>query len=125
MIRAPPRATRTNTLVPYTTLFRSRRIHDIDEARPRAAGPRVGAVRLGDDRGHPRLDRLHFLASLQLQQCELGVVARLRVGDDLVDQLGDGADQAFDDAHDWISFRWKIAKVTLRDRKSTRLNYSH
>src|SRR3546814_18534631 len=29
MIRRPPRSTRTDTLFPYTTLFRSRRRHDI------------------------------------------------------------------------------------------------
>src|SRR3546814_13473307 len=47
MIRRPPRSTRTDTLFPYTTLFRS----DRREGR-RAAGGRgpVGAH-------HPRLDR--------------------------------------------------------------------
>src|SRR3546814_334293 len=30
MIRRPPRSTRTDTLIPYTTLFRSQRAHDID-----------------------------------------------------------------------------------------------
>src|SRR3546814_6342060 len=34
MIRRPPRSTRTDTLVPYTTLFRSTKYRD--EARPRA-----------------------------------------------------------------------------------------
>src|SRR3546814_3300410 len=29
MIRRPPRSTRTDTLFPYTTLFRSERFHDI------------------------------------------------------------------------------------------------
>src|SRR3546814_4498298 len=40
MIRRPPRSTRTDTLFPYTTLFRSvaRRIH---ERSRRAAGPFV------------------------------------------------------------------------------------
>src|SRR3546814_18940235 len=34
MIRRPPRSTRTDTLFPYTTLFRSRRLGDLlDEAR--------------------------------------------------------------------------------------------
>src|SRR3546814_14857853 len=37
MIRRPPRSTRTDTLLPYTTLFRSRRacrgIIDVDEVR--------------------------------------------------------------------------------------------
>src|SRR3546814_19531189 len=47
MIRRPPRATRTDTLLPYTTLFRSA-----------AAGLRRGGARAGDApsrafRGHP------------------------------------------------------------------------
>src|SRR3546814_4921835 len=38
MIRRPPRSTRTDTLFPYTTLFRSNRVHDapaeLAELRP-------------------------------------------------------------------------------------------
>src|SRR3546814_11113863 len=73
MIRRPPRSTRTDTLVPYTTLFRSphrpaadqqgeRRAGDLRrdrDARPaearrrprqggRAAGPRAGLLHPGD-----------------------------------------------------------------------------
>src|SRR3546814_1461974 len=61
-------------------------LHDIEEARPRAAGPRVGAVRLGDDRAHLRADRFHLLTAFEFQQFELGAVARFGVGDDLVDR---------------------------------------
>src|SRR3546814_11920666 len=32
MIRRPPRSTRTDTLFPYTTLFRSRMVRECDEA---------------------------------------------------------------------------------------------
>src|SRR3546814_14553645 len=42
MIRRPPRSTRTDTLLPYTTLFRSR--HRLDLAAHRGA---VGAAYLG------------------------------------------------------------------------------
>src|SRR3546814_2853219 len=35
MIRRPPRSTRTDTLFPYTTLFRSRRGRPLPAARPR------------------------------------------------------------------------------------------
>src|SRR3546814_8252508 len=38
MIRRPPRSTRTDTLFPYTTLFRSKRRFS-PPARTRAAGP--------------------------------------------------------------------------------------
>src|SRR3546814_4930440 len=34
MIRRPPRSTRTDTLFPYTTLFRSPRVHPGGGARP-------------------------------------------------------------------------------------------
>src|SRR3546814_5689558 len=46
MIRRPPRSTRTDTLFPYTTLFRSCNAPHADPTpdRPRPAGPR--AVRL-------------------------------------------------------------------------------
>src|SRR3546814_17333707 len=39
MIRRPPRSTRTDTLFPYTTLFRSFGIHQREEGKDRA--PRV------------------------------------------------------------------------------------
>src|SRR3546814_5237417 len=38
MIRRPPRSTRTDTLFPYTTLFRSRREHDEGESLPEQHG---------------------------------------------------------------------------------------
>src|SRR3546814_7055970 len=60
MIRRPPRSTRTDTLFPYTTLFRSLRpvdllrrrrpgLHRLSGLRP--AGGRVGSVPPG--KGHP------------------------------------------------------------------------
>src|SRR3546814_9757663 len=73
MIRRPPRSTRTDTLFPYTTLFRSRlRVDDVQRARLRACdrtpdgdrGARTRAVdphavRRGDaDPQPPDVDRL-------------------------------------------------------------------
>src|SRR3546814_5712641 len=46
MIRRPPRSTRTDTLFPYTTLFRSRHPHPAHQRRQRG-GP---AVVPGQDR---------------------------------------------------------------------------
>src|SRR3546814_16605223 len=44
MIRRPPRSTRTDTLLPYTTLFRSRRVVETEEVEVRAAvGDSLGA----------------------------------------------------------------------------------
>src|SRR3546814_7852201 len=59
MIRRPPRSTRTDTLFPYTTLFRSVRRADLgarSRAAPRGAAGHASARRGGHDhdRGHPR-----------------------------------------------------------------------
>src|SRR3546814_8720970 len=43
MIRRPPRSTRTDTLFPYTTLFRSGGGEGVDAPRPRAHWRRNGA----------------------------------------------------------------------------------
>src|SRR3546814_11117847 len=48
MIRRPPRSTRTDTLFPYTTLFRSRR------DKPDDAGNGAGARRVRDSRERGR-----------------------------------------------------------------------
>src|SRR3546814_21184072 len=53
MIRRPPRSTRTDTLFPYTTLFRSAR--DRGDARRGVPARRLAAGR--DDRGARALDR--------------------------------------------------------------------
>src|SRR3546814_6604325 len=50
MIRRPPRSTRTDTLFPYTTLFRS--LTDRHRRRYRD--------RIGNDAGFVLLDRAHF-----------------------------------------------------------------
>src|SRR3546814_12186934 len=62
MLRRPPRSTRTDTLFPYTTLFRSEAVADAVEAAARQAdlGMFVGDVadRVGERaqrRVHPRL----------------------------------------------------------------------
>src|SRR3546814_18377673 len=51
MTRRPPRSTRTDTLFPYTTLFRSNGIRDrgepLDQARSHVHGARVAAVLVG------------------------------------------------------------------------------
>src|SRR3546814_7403152 len=74
MIRRPPRSTRTDTLFPYTTLFRSilARLEDdehVGRVRRHRVGRQLGGARLGVDElhlrllGHHPLDRhLHRLA---------------------------------------------------------------
>src|SRR3546814_1784914 len=52
MIRSPPRSTRTDTLFPYTTLFRSPRDHHVPvryrEVRLETAAAQLSALRAGD-----------------------------------------------------------------------------
>src|SRR3546814_16834355 len=81
MIRRPPRSTRTDTLFPYTTLFRSCREH---AAFPGHAGRCAGAARVllsridGQHRGRVRDDRLsrdqhgelHRLSDQNVQRSE-------------------------------------------------------
>src|SRR3546814_17229409 len=56
MIRRPPRSTRTDTLFPYTTLFRSDCLREgrHPEARRFLRGRPAGAARPGGDRGARR-----------------------------------------------------------------------
>src|SRR3546814_8295803 len=57
MLRRPPRSTRTDTLFPYTTLFRSYRGHHRGVAAMGAGLPVAAErhVRLRDPRSRPRL----------------------------------------------------------------------
>src|SRR3546814_8648808 len=122
MIRRPPRATRTDTLFPYTTLFRS--VADLlgdrhDTARKLAADFRSGrriefdrAIKLAciADGGGPGLG--DFNPAL------LGCL-RGNGRATLVIFVGPAAAFAFDCRHD-------LPVEAMRfDRKSTRLNSSH
>src|SRR3546814_4789912 len=53
MIRRPPRSTRTDTLFPYTTLFRSRRRH------PRGRGRHAHRQRADHQRAEPQRSEEH------------------------------------------------------------------
>src|SRR3546814_4253592 len=125
MIRRPPRSTRTDTLFPYTTLFRS--------VCQRAAFP--GRTRFGfDRRGRhdeflPRRDPVRhvglFAVERQLSRPRPACEQRVRrafavafepaVEADAVILLGDGR-----------AVEWGFgARHAGTDRKSTRLNSSH
>src|SRR3546814_15096196 len=104
MIRRPPRSTRTDTLFPYTTLFRS-----------------TGIIVADDDivRAHPideELARGDFMD--QIVEIDLGeifaqrllcIVVRIELGKCL----------------DPTELIWEEAAAMREDRKSTRLNSSH
>src|SRR3546814_10308074 len=122
MIRRPPRSTRTDTLFPYTTLFRSFHLRLDDgvagppHQRPAAGSgnahePRLAALHVADDGGAgvplqhvTRQEQPDLIApeaaSLRMDQAEAGAVAV--AGDAQV-----------------------AAPAQHGDRKSTRLNSSH
>src|SRR3546814_5161609 len=94
MIRRPPRSTRTDTLFPYTTLFRSDLLHQVEAfhrrvqhaAQPDCAGvvdQDVDAAE-GVDRGRDRRAHLVLLAdvALERQAATACLVHRLRGGVD-------------------------------------------
>src|SRR3546814_2065261 len=108
MIRRPPRSTRTDTLFPYTTLFRSARaqvaaveVEQVEEVEHHAVAAAGGEVRLqGGEVGGAAVLLHHQLA------IENGVLHRQRGqrGNHRLAKLGGPVEP---------------------DRKSTRLNSSH
>src|SRR3546814_10614448 len=114
MIRRPPRSTRTDTLFPYTTLFRSRGgkrgggflIQPLDQDRIVGMDDRAAARRV-DQRGIflDRVEHLHLVAP----------------------PIGPGGDAdvlAYEQRGNLISLA-RMVKGADADRKSTRLNSSH
>src|SRR3546814_2613789 len=102
MIRRPPRSTRTDTLFPYTTLFRS------GAERARSDG-RVGGRR---GRYRPVADAPHFITlSFPRKRESRACVGWLRTG--------------FPLSREWRRERGRAVSHPNPDRKSTRLNSSH
>src|SRR3546814_15563950 len=100
MIRRPPRFTRTDTLFPYTTLFRSIRGFGVIAANAAAGFPRRSLLKpVGDGQAH---------GFEEGGVVELRLVALAAVGEDGDDRVA--GPQLFGEAE---------------DRKSTRLNSSH
>src|SRR3546814_2380693 len=103
MIRRPPRSTRTDTLFPYTTLFRSDRTPDFPFV---TVSPLLGA---DQDWDVAKLDRLldHAMRTLRIDRTRIYLTGLSRGGH--------------------ASWRWAAAEPHrfAADRKSTRLNSSH
>src|SRR3546814_19990765 len=97
MIRRPPRSNRTDTLFPYTTLFRSP----------------VEAARQVELRLHPRRQRALRISGGEVQPVGRDVRA-VEVGFDDAVVVGVG-----------LPTNMGIARRQGQDRKSTRLNSSH
>src|SRR3546814_2153846 len=105
MIRRPPRSTRTDTLVPYTTLFRSGT--GTQEGGASSCSQILRDVLEHLVAGRDRL-RVHLVSALRL---------------DHVDQFFDDVDVgAFERA---LLQAAEAVRAGRRDRKSTRLNSSH
>src|SRR3546814_15042428 len=109
IIRRPPRSTRTATLFPYTTLFRSLRMDDVAAFQQYLAG---GAL--------TRIQVVHAVENAQ--QCRLAAAG-------WADECGDLAviqwqRNAFQRAVVAVE-KVEIADRHFLDRKSTRLNSSH
>src|SRR3546814_5813369 len=109
MIRRPPRSTRTDTLFPYTALFRSIRrrfLHAMSEL------PAPMAQRLC--RIDPTLETAYVLMDESEHPAEMRGVGRI-----YVDEASDSAEFSVLVEQDWSR------RGLGADRKSTRLNSSH
>src|SRR3546814_8846104 len=101
MIRRPPRSTRTDTLFPYTTLFRS--AYDVFNARLDLKG--IGGSSVDAGVFVRNLFDKEYLASSNVGSAVLGINSSFY-----------GAPRTYG-----IELRYQFGK----DRKSTRLNSSH
>src|SRR3546814_3182690 len=104
MIRRPPRSTRTDTLFPYTTLFRSIEIPAEAQHPDRAVGPQGGALAMVHLPFEPPVRCLERQPQHRIGRAEIALFQRERI-------FGEATGRAL--------------LVRRRDRKSTRLNSSH
>src|SRR3546814_6337952 len=113
MIRRPPRSTRTDTLFPYTTLFRSKGAVRFLPALVAAVRNDAGILALNRTFLDPDSDRL---ASFEQPKRSLGSpgsgAVRLAYPRDGRLGLAEGNESA-------------LSAMQMLDRKSTRLNSSH
>src|SRR3546814_9440660 len=128
MIRRPPRSTRTDTLFPYTTLFRSRgrtrfaRDHVVDDQHRRAAQAVFAAAGGGDFKAERIAERIEYEAgyALWLQKQVQGEGEQQEDGRRGQQELGGSMHCSTRDV--WAS---EHSRSRALDRKSTRLNSSH
>src|SRR3546814_6228721 len=148
MIRRPPRSTRTDTLFPYTTLFRSPRRNRADQCKHTEEEVKVGTFRIDGERRVGVLDEAAGQVrpfALERGQAERGVdaLARLAAEGQELPELGKPV--ALSDIEleaplplprrnifcvgtNYHAPAQKLASSgfdSSADRKSTRLNSSH
>src|SRR3546814_16406923 len=102
MIRRPPSSTRTDTLCPYTTLFRSESVDDVNAL------------------GRPHRDRRRAVLSEQRVDRAIDDLDRHREQR----EVEPGPEPA-DEEHHFRRDEQDHAIATMEDRKSTILNSSH
>src|SRR3546814_2926446 len=100
MIRRPPRSTRTDTLFPYTTLFRS--------------------VYMRDARGDPQ-----FIGENAIGHTPMGSAMSLRTGDAFDVKVQPTVVSRTRKGHSRWATKMRYTVSNAKDRKSTRLNSSH
>src|SRR3546814_1134394 len=116
MIRRPPRSTRTDTLFPYTSLFRSQvdqrlRVAFVLHVAGQEYGPAAVAVDLGSDGFE--------LTRSSCAKYHVGAFGREQLGRRGADATaGSGRD-------DRLVCQFHGRSIRIEDRKSTRLNSSH
>src|SRR3546814_7155505 len=110
MIRRPPRSTRTDTLFPYTTLFRSTQV-DCNDAT--LAGERRGDVRPPVGVRSPTMHE-HEAAPPWLTPGQVVDGGTLDVDEAIGERHGQSTPEPF-----------RSVRVHRGDRKSTRLNSRH
>src|SRR3546814_7522114 len=112
MIRRPPRSTRTDTLFPYTTLFRSISAGEQDQSCPHCAqiSTQIDDVRNQQERDHRPKDRA-------------GIMAPQVTGDACPSHPPAFGSDLLDSDHERKAEHKGPGEAV--DRQSTRLNYSH
>src|SRR3546814_2360848 len=111
MIRRPPRSTRTDTLFPYTTLFRSIRLGPFQQPEPRPpAAHTARQIQKQKQKQKPPIPAASPSGNLlQPFSISLDLLTALRLLNRQDTEL-----KVYD-----------LTKKSIRDRKSTRLNSSH
>src|SRR3546814_17197124 len=122
MIRRPPRSTRTYTLFPYTTLFRSALAGEILHGRDAVVGGggdlQHGRIEVGDGRDRQGLLEGPFADGSFVERRGRGEAEGHLIGGDAADVLHRGAG-------DLGAGGGARHLLVQQDRKSTRLNSSH
>src|SRR3546814_18692418 len=126
MIRLPPRATRTDTLFPYTTLFRSFLAFQMFDTQ--SPGMILVAIMLGlvvhglMYAAQPAIMAEMFPTRMRYSGVSLGYQVTAIVAGSWAPLI---ATALLRETGSWIPIAWYILFAGAIDRKSTRLNSSH